>query len=97
MMPHEVTLVNWPCNDCIEGNIIDQPQEVVDTYLKQARELSLSLFYWMQTEAPRPDGGCGYPGLYLRSDITGTDDGLAKAPYIRESRRSNGDACRTRG
>jgi len=63
MMPHEVTLVNWPCNDYIEGNIIDQPQEVVDTYLKQARELSLSLFYWMQTEALRPDGGCGYPGL----------------------------------
>lgn len=87
MMPHEVTLVNWPCNDYIEGNIIDQSQEVVDTYLKQARELSLSLFYWMQTEAPRPDGGYGYPGLYLRPDITGTDDGLAKAPYIRESRR----------
>ena len=23
MMLHEVTLVNWPCNDYIEGNIID--------------------------------------------------------------------------
>ena len=41
----------------------------------------------MQTEAPRPDGGVGYPGLYLRPDITGTDDGFAKYPYIRESRR----------
>ncbi|MFH1567686.1 MAG: FAD-dependent oxidoreductase, partial [Gemmatimonadota bacterium] len=52
-----------------------------------AREQALCFFYWMQTEAPRPDGGSGYPGLYLRPDITGTDDGFAKYPYIRESRR----------
>ena len=41
----------------------------------------------MQTEAPRPDGGQGYPGLALRPDVTGTLDGLAKYPYVRESRR----------
>jgi hypothetical protein len=41
----------------------------------------------MQTEAPRSDGGQGWPGLRLRSDIVGTEDGLAKYPYIRESRR----------
>jgi len=41
----------------------------------------------MQTEAPRHDGGYGYPGLRLRSDVTGTKHGLAKAVYIRESRR----------
>ena len=52
-----------------------------------ARQLSLSLLYWMQTEAPRPDGGTGYPGLRLRRDVARHDDGLAKAPYIRESRR----------
>lgn len=86
-MPHEVTLVNWPQNDYMNGNIIDKPEEKVAQYLKEARQLSLSLFYWMQTEAPRPDGNCGYPGLYLRPDIVGTDDGLAKFPYIRESRR----------
>ena len=55
--------------------------------LEESRQLSLSLMYWLQTEAPRPDGGTGYPGLYLRPDITGTDDGLAMYPYIRESRR----------
>ncbi len=55
--------------------------------LHSARQLSLSLLYWLQTEAPRPDGGVGYPGLRLRPDIMGTSDGLAKAPYIRESRR----------
>ena len=29
----------------------------------------------------------GWPGLRLRTDIVGTEDGLAKYPYIRESRR----------
>ncbi len=85
--PHEVALVNWPQNDYLEGNIIDKPPEEVVHHLQQARELSLCLFYWMQTEAPRADGGVGFPGLYLRPDVMGTDDGLAKAPYIREARR----------
>lgn len=85
--PHEVALVNWPQNDYLEGNIIDKPPEEVAHHLQQARELSLCLFYWMQTEAPRADGGVGFPGLYLRPDVMGTDDGLAKAPYIREARR----------
>jgi hypothetical protein len=86
-MPHEVTLVNWPQNDYMEGNIIDQPKEVVARYLEEARQLSFSLLYWLQTEAPRPDGGVGYPGLHLRPEMVGTDDGLAQHPYIRESRR----------
>ena len=85
--PHEVTLVNWPQNDYVEGNLIDSSEEDIAAFLQEARQLSLSLFYWMQTEAPRADGGQGYPGLYLRPDITGTVDGLAKYPYIRESRR----------
>lgn len=90
-MPREATLVNWPQNDYIEGNIIDQPDDVVARSLEEARQLSLSFFYWMQTEAPRPDGGVGYPGLHLRPDLVGTADGLAKAPYIRESRRIKAD------
>jgi hypothetical protein len=85
--PHEATLVNWPQNDYWEGNIIDKPAALAAKYLEESRQLSLSFFYWLQTEAPRPDGGRGYPGLCLRPDITGTDDGLAMAPYIRESRR----------
>ena len=86
-MPQEVTLVNWPQNDYWLGNIIDQPEAVVQRHLEAARQLSLSLLYWLQTEAPRPDGGMGYPGLALRPDLAGTADGLAKAAYIRESRR----------
>jgi hypothetical protein len=41
----------------------------------------------MQTEAPRHDGGYGYPGLRLRQDVVGTCDGLAKSVYVREARR----------
>jgi FAD dependent oxidoreductase len=45
-----------------------------------ARELSLSFLHWLQTEQD-------LPGLRLRGDVTGTADGLAKALYVRESRR----------
>ncbi len=86
-MPHEVTLVNWPQNDYWLGNIIDKPEDEIQRHLEAARQLSLSLLYWLQTEAPRADGRTGYPGLYLRPDMVGTRDGLAKAVYIRESRR----------
>jgi len=86
--PDEVSLVNWPMNDYWEHNVIDKPPEDVAVYLEEAKQLSLGLLYWMQTEAPRHDGkGQGYPGLYLRPDLVGTDDGLAMAPYYRESRR----------
>jgi len=86
--PHEATLVNWPQNDYWEHNVIDKPMEDVAVYLEEARQLSLSFLYWMQTEAPRHDDkGAGYRGLYLRPDLVGTQDGLAQAPYFRESRR----------
>lgn len=83
----DVTLVNWPQNDYWLGNLYDVPPDEAALHLKRARQLSLSLLYWMQTEAPRPDGGAGWKGLHLRPDITGTADGLAMYPYIRESRR----------
>jgi hypothetical protein len=84
---HEVTLVNWPQIDYVCGNLIDAPEADVERYRHEARQLSLSFLYWMQTDAPRGGGGHGYPQLYLRGDMTGTDDGLAKYAYIRESRR----------
>lgn len=83
----DVTLVNWPQNDYWLGNLYGVPEEEAARHLERARQLSLSLLYWMQTEAPRPDGGTGWRGLHLRPDITGTADGLAMYPYIRESRR----------
>ncbi|MCJ8009090.1 FAD-dependent oxidoreductase [Lederbergia wuyishanensis] len=83
----DITLMNWPQNDYFLGNIYDVSEEDREKHLYQAKQLSLSLFYWLQTEAPRPDGGKGYPGLKLRNDIFVTKDGLAKSAYIREARR----------
>ena len=83
----DVTLVNWPMNDYFLGSIVDVDRAEASKHLQRARQLSLSLLYWLQTDAPRPDGGTGWRGLRLRPDIVGTADGLAKAPYIRESRR----------
>ena len=83
----DATVMNWPMNDYYLGTVVDAPvQEAVDR-LVGARQLTLSMLYWLQTEAPRHDGGLGYPELRLRPDLTGTDDGLAMAPYVRESRR----------
>ena len=81
----EVTLINWPQNDYFLGNIFDD--EKAEEHKFMAKQLTLSLIYYLQTEAVRPDGGIGYPGIRLRPDIVGTADGLAKYPYIRESRR----------
>jgi hypothetical protein len=83
----DISLINWPQNDYWLGNLFEVPDEEAKRHLEAGRQLSLSLLYWMQTEAPRPDGGRGWRGLRLRRDITGTEDGLAKYPYVRESRR----------
>jgi hypothetical protein len=83
----DISLINWPQNDYWLGNLHEVSEEEAARHLKRAKQLSLSLLYWMQTEAPRPDGKQGWRGLRLRHDVTGTEDGLAKYPYIRESRR----------
>lgn len=83
----DITLINWSQNDYYLGPIYCVSEEERQKHLVGARQLSLSLLYWLQSETPRPDGGNGYPGLRLRKDVLGTGDGLAKHPYIRESRR----------
>lgn len=82
-----VSLVNWPQMDYWLGPLTGVSDEAARQHIERAGQLSLSFLYWMQTEAPRPDGGAGYPGLQLREDIVGTKSGLAKYPYARESRR----------
>ncbi|MDE6398457.1 MAG: FAD-dependent oxidoreductase [Clostridiales bacterium] len=76
--PRDVTLINWPQNDYFMANIFGTDDDAHHRYM--ARQLTLSLVYWLQTEG-------GYKGLGLRTDVLGTPDGLAAAPYIRESRR----------
>jgi len=83
--PYDVSLINWPQNDYIFGNIIEVTNK--EENKKCAQELTLSLAYWLQNEAPRDDGGIGYPEVFLVPEILGTKSGLALAPYIRESRR----------
>ncbi|GMA90346.1 FAD-dependent oxidoreductase [Homoserinibacter gongjuensis] len=83
----EVTIVNWPMIDYLPGALIGVDDDEKQRHLQGSRDLAASMLYWLQTEAPRPDGGRGWPGLRLRPDVMGTDDGFAKAPYIRESRR----------
>lgn len=80
-----ITIVNWPQNDYVDGPLFGCDD--ADVHWRRAKELSRCLFYWMQTEAERSDGGRGYPSLRLRGDVLGTDDGFAKHPYIREARR----------
>ena len=81
---NEVTLINWPQNDYWMGNIFDDPD--AELHLQRARELTRCAIYWLQTEALHLDGKKGHK-VRLRPDILGTEDGLAKMPYIRESRR----------
>jgi len=83
----DVSLVNWPQNDYLPGNLFGCAPDAAARHLASAKQLSLALLYWLQTRAPRPDGGTGWKGLKLRPDIVATEDGLAKYPYIRESRR----------
>jgi hypothetical protein len=83
----DILHVNWTQNDYFGGPILGVDDEEARHHLDMSRQLSLSFLYWMQTEAPRQDGGAGFPGLRLRSDVVGTADGLAMYPYIREARR----------
>ena len=83
----DVCLVNWPQNDYWLGNLIGVSEDEEKTHLKRAHDLNLALVYWLQTEAPRLDGGTGWKGLRIRPDITGTAHGMAKSAYIREARR----------
>ncbi len=83
----DISIVNWPQNDYSFGAICDVSEVEFRKQVAAAKQMSLSLLYWLQTEVERPDGGAGWRGLRLRPDIVGTADGLAKFPYIREGRR----------
>lgn len=85
--PGGVTIVNWPQNDFLLGNLIGVSEKEYEKTVHQAEQLGLSLCYWLQTEVPRQDGKQGWPGLRLRGDVMGTENGMAQYPYIRESRR----------
>ncbi len=75
-----VTMFNWPGNDYRDRSLIGCSAREAVIALKEAKDVSLGFLYWLQTEA-------GGAELRLRPDVMGTEDGLSKHPYIRESRR----------
>jgi len=87
LYPSDITTVNWPQIDYWLGPIVGVSEDEKQKHLRGSKQLSLSVLYWMQTEAPRLDGGYGYPGLRIRPEVVGTSDGLAKHVYVREGRR----------
>ena len=88
----DVTLVNYPQIDYLLGDLCNAERNVDNAgngivpatsreqLINDAGELSLSFLYYLQTEL-------GFKGLKLRPDVVDTTNGLAKMPYIRESRR----------
>ena len=86
--PADLALMNWPRQDYHDESILDRTPADLARILQQAKRVSLAFLYWLQTDLERDDGaGKGYPELRLRPEVMGTGDGLAKYPYIRESRR----------
>lgn len=83
----DVTVINWPQNDYWARPLVGVSREERQQALDEAKAVTRALLYWLQTDAPREDGGIGYPGLRLRPGISGTLDGFAKHVYVRESRR----------
>src|SRR5207244_5369120 len=83
----DVAMINTGSNDfkggVIPTGVADSDSEVV----RRARLASLGYVYWLQTECPRVDepGKLGYPEFKLRGDWFDFSEGLAPAPYIRES------------
>ena len=87
-IPQDLAVIICPGTDFAGGDLIEADDCRRRRLVNEAKQLSLGYLYWLQTEAPRDEGiGVGYPELRLLSEAMGTHDGLAMAPYIRESRR----------
>jgi hypothetical protein len=89
----EISLINWAQNDYALSPLLDGPIAEHDV-VAAAKELTASLVFWLQTDAPNADGGRGHPQLQLAADVLGTD-GFAQQVYVRESRRIIGLDCLT--
>ena len=82
------TVINCGCNDYQAATIPTGDAAKDAAIVESARAVSIAYLYWLQTAAPRDDGGgTGYPNLMVREDIFGRSDGTAPQAYIRESRR----------
>ena len=95
--PSDITLACWPQIEYWDKPVLgvsDADFELAHREESRAEPFVLPLD--AKSEAPRHDGGQGYPGPRLRGDVLGTDDGLAKQVYYREGRRNKGRIYATR-
>jgi hypothetical protein len=83
----DISILNWTGNDFRGGPVVDRLPPEPEARYREARLLTLGFLYWLQTEAPRDDGGAGYPGMRPRPDVMGSPDGVSQMPYVREGRR----------
>ncbi|MEM8781950.1 MAG: FAD-dependent oxidoreductase [Planctomycetota bacterium] len=74
--------------DAVDGNVFTQSVSDPEVFTESRRQ-SAAFLHWMRVDAPRHGKGDrrGYPGLRLRGEEIGTEDGFALTPYIREARR----------
>ncbi|MBM7503607.1 FAD-dependent oxidoreductase [Agromyces aurantiacus] len=80
----DAAIINWHGNDWYGSPLTAEPERT----RADARRLAVAFVHWLRTEAPRDDeAGTGYPELRLAPEVSGTPDGLAETPYVRESRR----------
>ncbi|MRG60735.1 FAD-dependent oxidoreductase [Agromyces sp. CFH 90414] len=79
----DTAIINWHGNDWYGSGLVADPTATDAA----ARRLADAFVHWLRTEAPRDDGGRGHPELRLAPEVSGTPDGFAESPYVRESRR----------
>ena len=74
--PGDISLVNWPQNDYWLGNLCEVTEAEATRHLARAKQLSLSLLYWLQTSDATDGGtarsGCGSPGSPRQEDGLGS-------------------------
>lgn len=83
----EITLVNWVHIDYTGTPLVGVDRETRERGMAEAREQTLAFIHWLQNDAPRHDGGAGYPELKPAGQVMGTRSGLAREIYVREARR----------
>ena len=91
-VPRDVALMNWPRQDYAAESPLDREPDELAAIFQRAKQTSSAFLYWLQHDVARDaqeqeQQRRGYPELTMRSGVMGTDDGLSKYPYIRESRR----------
>lgn len=78
LFPADLAMINWPGNDVCDAGYLSRDPLTAARALQHAKQVSLGFAWWLQRQSP---------GVSLRADQMGTQDGLSQYPYIREARR----------